>query len=109
MNFARDNLMSADFYIIICEDHIGADYIAETELHELTSRSKAVERVKQNDWARVVIRCTPHSRADISEDIARDWLKELVADGWTAEDALPRFIGRHLSNDDIEAFIGETA
>lgn len=73
----------------------------EWEMIETTA--EALAAVRQNPRAVCVFRHDPDGpHRDVSEDIARAWLDELIAAGFDAEeDTLPTFIGEHLTSAEI--------
>jgi hypothetical protein len=65
--------------------------------------AEALAAVRQNRQAVLVFRCDPDvPRRDVSEDIARAWLDELLDAGFNPnQDMIPAFIGEHVTRDDI--------
>jgi len=96
--------LEADLFLILAEPGRGEFYAPETEWPALTSKPLAFLRLKQcDDAAYVIFRPACGSPRDVSEEFARAWLHELVAEGCDPElDRLPRFISRHAVNIDIE-------
>jgi hypothetical protein len=73
----------------------------------IETEPEALEAVQQNDHAALVFRHDPDSaRWDVSEDIARLWLRQIVDRGDNPLDGpLPEFISRHLTSDDIDKLL----
>jgi hypothetical protein len=96
--------LESDLFLILAEPSRGEFYAPETEWPALTSKALALSRLKQcYDAAYVIFRPTCGPPRDVSEEFARAWLHELVAEGCDPElDRLPRFISRHAVNIDIE-------
>jgi hypothetical protein len=76
------------------------------EWEMIETEAEALAALRQNERAVLVLRSDPDCpRRDVSEDIARAWLEELVAAGFNpAQDRLPAFIGEYLTEDDIRAY-----
>lgn len=69
----------------------------------IQTMAEALEAVKQNERTVLVFRNDPDvPRRDVSEDLARIWLKELWVHGFDpAEESVPAFIGEHLTDDEV--------
>lgn len=71
------------------------------EWEMIETEAEVVTVLRENRHAVVVFRHDPDvPRRDVSEDVARRWLRERVASGYDPPD-LPEFIAEHLSSDDI--------
>jgi hypothetical protein len=101
--------LEADLFLIFAEPSSGELYAPETEWPALTSKQLAFERLKQcDDAAYVIFRPARGTPRDVSEEFARIWLHELVAEGWDPElESTPRFVSRHAVNIDIEQCLTE--
>lgn len=92
-----DSIGNETFYTVLCR------WPREIRLFTIESTTiendaEALEAVKQNDNAAAVFR---HDydipRKDVSEDIARLWLDEMIDGGFNPEeDNLPPFIEAHI-------------
>jgi hypothetical protein len=108
---ARDARVSAfldgDLFLILAEPSRGEFYAPETEWPALTSKPLALSRLKEcEDAAYVIFRPAAGRPKDVSEEFARAWLHELVAEGCDPlVDGLPRFISRHAVNIDVEEYL----
>ena len=80
------------------------------EWEMIETEAEALAALRQNERAILVLRSDPDCpRRDVSEDIARAWLEELLASGFNPDqDRLPAFIGEYLTKDDIGACRGGT-
>jgi hypothetical protein len=74
------------------------------EWEMIETEAEALAALRQNERAVLVLRSDPDCpRRDVSEDIARAWLDELLAAGFDpGQDRLPSFIREYLTEDDIE-------
>lgn len=84
--------------------HPGQIRLWSVEAPMLQTMAEALEELKQHDRAVMVTQSDPDVPAkDVSEDLARAWLKELWAHGFDpTEENVPAFVGEHLTNDEIE-------
>jgi hypothetical protein len=80
-------------------------FSVEWELIE--TEAEALEAVKHTYNAALVFRHDPDvPRKDVSEDIARAWLSQIIGRGFDpGRDRLPEFIRQHLSADDVVAMM----
>lgn len=75
------------------------------EWEMIETETEALAALRQNERAVLVLRSDPDCpRRDVSEDIARAWLEELLASGFNpAQDTLPAYIREYLTENDIRA------
>jgi hypothetical protein len=79
----------------------GQTRLFSVEWEMIETEAEAVAVLRENRHAVVVFRHDPDvPRRDVSEDVARQWLRERADRGYD-HSALPDFIARHLTSDDI--------
>jgi hypothetical protein len=97
----QDPLNNETFYTILVEWR-GEIRPFTVEAKLLETEDEVIEALAEHPNAIAVYRHefdTP--RRDVSEDIAQRWWEKLKQRGVMADDTLPRFIGRFLSDDEL--------
>ena len=105
MRRKRDPFAETDIFLILIEPKRGEHYAPDTEWPVLTSRHRTMlAALGETDKCRVLHCPAIGTREDISEDIARDALKEFRRERRVFKHDLsdvPEFITYYLTNDEI--------
>lgn len=106
-----DAFLTADVYQILVTPRHGESYAIEMPWPAMISRRQTLDCLMDQVWAdcsaRVIFRPANAAPADVSEDFARDYARTMFEGGSDVEAVMGiKFIGRHLTNDQIEEICG---
>lgn len=101
------------FILVRTKGHSLPSVTFSTELDEPTSREYALTAIKEMDPDKFeVVTVSAFNTVegwsrDVSEDLAREWLAELVRDGHDFSESMPAFIEQNISISEAEALRAE--
>lgn len=102
--------LNSDLYLVLIERSHGETYAPEVQWPEMVSKRMALDHLSQSDMmGDVVVISVPADgkRLDVSKQFATDLAIHLANEGHDADFILNyRFVGTHLTNQDVDALCG---
>jgi hypothetical protein len=107
-----DTYLAADLYQILITPRSGESYQPETPWPVMCSRRQTLDHLMDQVFAdcsaRVIFRPAQGAPQDVSEDFARHYVRSMREGGADVEAILRiKFVGRHLTNDEVDEICGD--
>jgi len=107
-----DAYLAADLYQILITPRSGESYQPETPWPVMCSKRQTLDHLMDQVFAdcsaRVIFRPAQGTPEDVSEDFARLYVRSMYEGGADVHAILGiKFVGRHLTNDEVDEICGD--